>query len=149
MTKKSCCFFGKTKLGYQKRDKAFELLYRQIEALIKDGYTEFILSGHGDFDSTARIAVISLRMRFPNIKTIYYHACKYEDNQALLQTIYPPIEDISQHQAIVYRNYAMIDSSDYCIFYVVRNKSGAVNKAIKYAIKNNKPYINLADILSE
>jgi len=150
MTNKSCCFFGKVRLSYEQRGKAFELVYRQIETLVNDGYTEFIFSNWSDFDSAARIAVISLRMRFPNIKTIYYQAFKTEDKQQSLkkydEVIYPPIEDKPKKQEITYRNYAMIDSSDFCIFYIVPNKSGDANKAMQYAIENNKPYINLAEL---
>lgn len=46
--------------------------------------------------------------------------------------------------SIIYRNYSIIDISDYVIFYVKRNfKSGAFI-ALKYAIKQRKEYINIA-----
>ena len=46
---KTCCFFGQTRLTYKKRDRAYELVYAQIETLAKEGYTDFIFDSKGQY----------------------------------------------------------------------------------------------------
>ena len=143
---KKCCFFGQINLGYKIRDRVFGQVYERIERLIQDGYTHFVFGGWGDFEYTARIAVISHRQKYPQIKTAYYQASAGNDEKErrIYDEIIPPIQNRLQN-ALVYRDQAMIAGSDYCIFYVT-NKAGDTRKALDYAKNQNKPYINLADI---
>jgi len=125
----------------------FELMYGQVGMLIKDGYTNFIFGSWGDFDTTARIAVISHKHQNPKVKTVYYQASHTGDTERLLQKydeVIPPIQD-RQQNAHVYRDQYIVAQSDYCIFYVT-NKTGDARKAMDYAIAQNKPFINLADL---
>jgi hypothetical protein len=60
------------------------------------------------------------------------------------ECIYPPIETTYPKFAILRRNEWIIEKSDFIIFYVSRTFGGAY-KAMKYAIKLNKKFINLYD----
>jgi len=143
MSNKSCCFLGNSKqLSYRQRNNIFQLLYNEVDKLIKDGYYEFIFSGNNDFESAARIAVISHKLRNSNIITKYIANPNDDINQ--LQKAYDKviIPDIPKH-TISQRNRYIVDNSDYCCFYV-KNFVGDAFVAMLYAKKINKPQINLA-----
>ncbi|MCL2370510.1 MAG: hypothetical protein FWC80_04720 [Firmicutes bacterium] len=143
MSNKSCCFLGNSKqLSYRQRDNVFQLFYAEVGRLIKDGYTNFIFSGNSDFESAARIAVISHRVKNSTITTTYI--TNPNDNIEQLQKAYDKviIPDISKH-TISQRNRYIVDNSDYCCFYV-KNFVGDAFVAMLYAKKTNKSQINLA-----
>lgn len=146
---KRCCFFGHKSIC-DKDGSLFERLKKEIEELIKSGYTEFLFGGYGDFDSLSHKAVKSLREKYPHIKTVYVQAYykPKDDNFEYLrsrydETEYPEIEEKPKKFAIVYRNREIIDNSDFCIFYVNRSYGGAL-QALQYAKRKKKTLINLA-----
>ena len=143
MSNKSCFFLGNSKqLSYRQRDNVFGLLYNEVDKLIKEGHTNFIFSGNSDYESAARIAVISHRVKNSDIKTIYI--ANPNDDIEQLQKAYDEviIPDIPKH-TISQRNRYIVDNSDYCCFYV-KNFVGDAFVAMLYAKKLNKPQINLA-----
>ena len=143
MSNKTCCFLCNSRqLSYRQRDNVFQLFYVEIDKLITDGYTEFVFSGNSDFESAARIAVISHRIKNSNIKTTYI--ANPTDDIVQLQKAYDRviIPDIPKH-TICQRNRYIVDNSDYCCFYV-RNFVGDAFVATLYAKKINKQQINLA-----
>jgi len=143
MSNKTCCFLGNSKqLSYRQRDNVFQLLYNEVEKLIKEGHTNFIFSGNSDYESAARIAVISHRIRNSTITTKYI--ANQNDNIAQLQKAYDEvIIPYIPKNTISQRNRYIIDNSDYCCFYV-KNFVGDAFVAMLYAKKINKPQINLA-----
>jgi len=143
MTNKTCCFLGSSKqLRYRQRDDVFQLLYSEVDKLIKDGHAEFVFSGNNDFDSAARIAVISHKLKNSNIRTTYI--ASPNDNTKQLRKAYDKviIPDIPKH-TIRQRNQYIIDNSDYCCFYI-KNFVGDAFVAMLYAMEKNKPYANFA-----
>jgi len=146
MTNKSCCFFGQSSINFRNREIVFESVYRRIETLIKDGYTDFTFGSWGDFAAAARIAV-SLQKKFNlEIKTVYYLI--YSENADELRekydTLIPPAQ-MRPHNALARRGQAIISASDYCIFYVI-NQTGEARRAMEYAKSFDKPYVNLAEV---
>jgi len=143
MSNKTCCFLGNSKqLSYRQRDNVFQLLYVKIDKLIKEGFTDFIFSGNSNFESTARIAVNSHRLRNSNITTKYI--ANPNDDIEQLQKAYDEviIPDIPKH-TLSQRNRYIVDNSDYCCFYI-KNFVGDAFVAMLYAKEKNKPQTNLA-----
>ena len=141
MSNKSCCFLGNSRqLSYRQRDNVFQLFYVEVDKLIKKGYTKFIFSGNSDFESAARIAVISHRIK--NSNTTYI--ANPNDDIVQLQKVYDEviIPDIPKH-TIKQRNRYIVDNSNYCCFYI-KNFVGDAFVAMLYAKKINKQQINLA-----
>ena len=143
MSNKICCFLGNSKqLSYRQRDNVFQLLYVELDKLIKEGFTDFVFSGNCDNESAARIAVVSHKIRNSTITTKYI--ANPNDDIEQLQKAYDKviIPDIPK-PTISQRNRYIIDNSDYCCFYI-KNFVGDAFVAMLYAKKLNKPQINLA-----
>ena len=68
--KRACSFFGHGSI-YDKDDRIYNLLVKEIEPLIKSGCNEFLFGGYGDFDSLSHKAVNGLKEKYPHIKTVY------------------------------------------------------------------------------
>lgn len=152
MSENTCCFFGHSNISETKQ--LMDLLIKQIEFCITTkNITQFLFGGYKDFDHICYKAVTQLKVKYPNIKTIYvqaYYNHKEADNIKYLhlrynEIFYPEIEDKPKRFAIVYRNQAMIYMSDYCIFYVNRSWGGAM-QALKYAKRKKKDFINIAEL---
>jgi len=135
-------------MGFEKREAVFELAFEHITKLVDEGYTDFILES-GQFRNLARSVLTIIRMRNPKIKRVYF--AKSDDNIAelydrkLYDEIYPFRENGIKKDTITHRHQAMIDKSDYCIFYVV-NRAGELQNAMQYAKDKGKTLVNLASI---
>lgn len=145
-----CCFFGHRSV-YDKDGSLFESLVGETERLIEKGFNEFIFGGYGDFDSLAYKAVNVLKTKYLYIKTVYvqaYYKSKDESAEIIRKlydtVIYPDIEGKPKKLAIIYRNQAIIDISDFCIFYVNQSYGGAL-QAMQYAKRKKKMFMNLAE----
>lgn len=146
--KKACCFFGYRYL-YDNDGNLFELLVKEIERLIK--FNEFVFDGYGEFDVLSYKAVKKLKEKYPDIETVYIQAYyKHEDERMAFLSkqynavVYPAIGDKPKKFAITYRNQAIIDGLDFCVFYVKRNYGGAL-QATQYAKRKKKASVNLAE----
>lgn len=155
MNIKTCCFFGHRHL-YDSESSIYKLLINTIEPLIIDsGFTEFLFGGYGAFDALAHRAADELKKSHADIKTVYVQAY-YKPHDANMESIqrrydevhYPELEEKPPRFAITYRNRAMIDSSEFCIFYVRRDHGGAFD-AMQYAKRKGKAMINLADLITK
>jgi len=145
MSNKTCCIFGQAKMSIKKQDQIYKLLYDKIEELIKDGYTNFIFDWKGEFSFVVASAILKLKKMYPNIKRIYYQVYEAEDIELLrygYDEIIPPFKNVSENDALAYRNFSMVDNSDYCIFYV-NTKPSDTKKAIRFAKNLNKPFVQL------
>lgn len=149
---KTITFFGHRDLfGRDIENKLKEEIEKHIE---KD--TRFIIGTHGNFDRLAFSVCKEFKKRYPNIKVtvvftslnllqnptsrFYEERYLYED----VETMIYEIEGEHFKNQITTSNKKMIDDSDLVICYVdmKRYRSGA-KRAVKYAIKTNKPVINL------
>lgn len=150
MQNKTCCCFGHRQIYAFPKD----LLEKQIEALIcQQNVTTFLTGGMRDFDCKFSTAVRKFKKVHSNIKLIlikpYFtneintYGKSYEQ---LYDALIVPDElaNIHYKAAIGKRNQWMIDHSNIVLCYVHRNYGGAY-QAIKYAKKQQKPVINIAN----
>ena len=120
-------------------------LYKEIEAMAKNGESSFLLGGYGNFDLIAASAIKAIKEKYSNVKSILvlaYLDQKYNED-LYDETIYPDIENVPRRYAIVKRNQWMIDKSDVVISYLEHSWGGAA-KTFDYAMKKKKTVINVA-----
>ncbi len=140
---RACCFFGHRDIF----DSVDDFLYNKICELIeKENVTEFLVGDHGDFDKASSSAVRKAKLIHGNIKLTLvrpYFSDELNNNKDFYKTLYDdvviPAEAAQSHfkAAITNRNKWMIDQSDFCIFYVLRENGGAYT-ALKYAKEKGK-----------
>lgn len=122
------------------------------ELLTTKEYIEFLVGRSGDFDLLAASVIHRCKrlIRSDNsalVLVLPYATSEYEHNKSLLQ-YYDEIElcaaASASHFKSAYqtRNRSMIDRSDLVIFHV-DHPSGGAYQTMRYALKNNKPNINL------
>lgn len=117
---------------------------REIEKLIQQGITNFLLVGYGDFDNICVHTVKNFKNKYPNINSVlfipYINFNRYE--KELYDFVkYPPIEFIPKKYAILARNRYMVLHSDIVISYVTHN--GGAMKTLEYAEELNKKIIKI------
>lgn len=138
MKNKTCCC-----IGHRKIEITIELkkeIYEFIENLIvKENVKKFLFGSKSEFDSLCHCIVTELKEKYPDIKRVGY-ACRSEkfilesaraDFEEMFSTVlqrevrFYGVEEEIKHKtmlisgkaAYIERNQAMIDDSDYCIFY--------------------------------
>lgn len=139
-------FFGHGNFQYE--NIVINELEKTIEQLIKKGVNKFLLGGYGNFDKTCAEVICSLKIKYPDIKSILvipYLNRKYNMNM-YDESIYPPLEKIPLKLAIIKRNQWMIENSEIVVTYVKYSWGGA-NKSLEYAKQKRKTIINIADTL--
>jgi len=150
MTNKTCCLFGQAKISIPKQDHLCELLYDQLETLIKDGYANFSFDCKGDFSLVVAMVISKLKQVYSNIKMMYYQVYDTEDIELLkygYDEIIPPFKNIPETDILPYRNHSMVENSDYCIFYLNTRPTDPNKKAVLFAKNLNKPYVNLYHLI--
>ena len=142
MSEKTCCFIGhrNVKDTEELRHKILET----VEGLINnEGVTLFLFGSRSDFDFICHDVVTELQEYYPDIKRIAY-TCRHEtatmkEDKAEKERIWSSIlkrsvrikdYDAEYEHATKYtsgkasyveRNQAMIDDSDFCVFYFDEN----------------------------
>ena len=150
---KSCSFFGHRDVVITKnlKDKLKEIIENLI---INENCYTFYFGEMGDFDNLCYEIVSEFKKFYPTINRIYVctdektlfkrkrkNLKKYEQETVLTL-------DFSWWYTIIYyRNLAIIDNSDFVIFYVLNKENSGANKAMNYAIKTKKKYINVAELI--
>ena len=167
---KSCSFFGHRKIILN--DKLKLLIKENVEDLIVNHKVEnFFFGSKSEFNDLCHLIVTELKAKYPNIKRINYtcksESCTLDTNieelekkyfqvlkkEIKLQGYEKEIEFKTKYLAgkasYIERNQAMIDDSDFCVFYynesyIPTNKTNSGTKiAYKYALKRNKKILNL------
>ena len=149
---KSCSFFGHRKIVID--DNLINFLHQHIEWLIINGFDTFYFGGFGEFDDLCYIIVSKLKKEYSHIKRIfclsdrkhlnpkkrpsYLNAEEYED------FLYFELDFDYWYQRIYFRNCEIIKNSDYIIFFVTNTENSGANKALDFAKKIKKNYINTA-----
>lgn len=151
MPNKSCCIIGQKIIKHEKRNDIFEPVQEKINTLIDEGYNEFIFDACGKhFNDSISMVIFMQKLRQRDIKTVCY--AMNDENAVELQEIYDKVIlhtiEKSKKFSIIDRYQAMIDNSDYCIFYIA-NKSGDLTKLIDYAKDKNKHFINIAQLKTD
>lgn len=135
---KACCFIGHRKIN--KTDKLALKLRKLIEYLIVNQNVKIFLFGSkSDFNDLCYSVVTDIKVKYLNIKRICYtcksEVCTLEKQRKYWEKIYSNFfkqdvclqsfdeefeyknKYVSGKASYIERNYAMIDGSDYCIFY--------------------------------
>ena len=147
------CFFGHREI------ECTDMLEHNLDILLHNliitkEYVEFLIGRNGEFDLLASSAIKRAIRRYSCGNTsltliLPYINADYRDNEQSYLDYYDNIEICEESaeahfkSAIQVRNRSMIDRSDLGIFYAT-HKGGAFH-AMQYALKQNKPIINLAD----
>lgn len=130
-------------------DRLLHDLIRQKE------YVEFLIGRDGDFDLLASAAIRQAVRDHGYGNTHFtlvlpYMKAEYRDNEQSYLDYYDEVEICSESanahpkSAIQVRNRNIVDRSD-LIICCIQHKSGGAYKTIKYAEKQGKRIINLAD----
>ncbi|MBQ7386588.1 MAG: hypothetical protein IJW03_00295 [Clostridia bacterium] len=149
---KICSFFGHREI--EENDDLYSLASAAIEKTLDFGCRIFYFGGYGAFDTLCYKIVTRIREEKPEleIKRIY---CVAREAYLRKNTRYFKREDYDEitylmpsfegwYKSIYFRNCAMIDESDYLIFYAEERENSGAYKAYKYAKrKKNKHIVNL------
>ena len=136
-----------------------EALCNLIGSLLRGHeYVEFLVGRDGEFDQLVSSSIHRCKreIREDNNSHIWilpYMTADLRDYECDYRKYYDEIEICNfagghYKAAFQARNRNMIDRSDLVVFFVELHKGGAY-KAMRYAIQQNKQYINLADSLEE
>ena len=145
MEYKSCAFIGHREIDFTDKLKS-EIKTELIHLIENENYGVFKFGGLGEFDYYCYETVTELKEKYPFIKTVL---CLWDGKRpwwAKART-YDEVEICMLsydywYSRLYYRNAAMIDSSDFCIFYVLKTENSGAYKAMQYAEKSKKPFIN-------
>ncbi len=124
-------------------------IYEKVQEIVKDlvenkGVDTFYSGNMGEFDKLCEKAVRALKEEY-DIKLYWvaaYFMEKMNKEKEELERLYdgiivPDLGQVHYKQAILKRNFWMVDKSDYVISYVYREFGGAY-KTLRYAEKVGK-----------
>lgn len=125
------------------------------ELMLEKEYVEFLVGWNGEFDQIAASTVHRLKRIVGGdnsalVLVLPYMTAEFANNQESFEDYYDEIEvsetAASKHfkAAFQERNRDMVDRSDMAICYVTR-KSGGAYHSMRYAEKQGKKIINIAD----
>ena len=160
ITYKVCSFFGHRTIKITKELK--EKAKKVIEDLIVNhNVLTFLFGSRSDFDHLCHLVVTELKEKYPNITRKCYtcrsETCTLESERAHWEEIYSHfrkekvtllgVEEEVEHKTkytsgragYVERNQAMINDSDYCIFYYDENYQPEMRKYSKRSIGYYQP----------
>ena len=147
-------FFGHRELLQMWRYES--VLEKYIRTLIDSHeYVDFLVGRDGDFDHLASSTIIkcAAALDYGNTRHILvlpYMRADYRDNEDAFLKYYDEVRicdaSVGSHfkSAIQIRNRFMVDQSDLVISCILQNSGGAY-KTIRYAEKQNRKIINIAD----
>ena len=148
----NCAFFGHKSINNRTE---IELKVKKliIDLIINKGVKLFYFGGLGEFDDLCFSIVNELKSNNSNLKTAF---CYSDDNELLRlkrqhlslnkqydNYVYFPLKYNYWYYRILYRNYEIINASDYIIFYVEEDRQGGALSALNYAKKLKKQIYNV------
>lgn len=115
----------------------------------------FFTGGMGNFDDKCASAVRSAKRRYPDLNISLALVLPYMSNRLNIDKEYyeylydeiiipAELDNVHYKAAIKKRNRWMVDQADHVIAYVYREFGGAL-ETVKYAQRQGKPVINLAE----
>lgn len=149
--------------GHRYIDNPFpieESLDELIGSLLKSNeYVEFLVGRNGDFDQLVSSAIHRCKRNIRNDNSAHvwvlpYETADYRQYEEDYRDYYDEIEvcnlSSGSHFKKAYqaRNQAMIDRSDFAVFFV-QHESGGAWQTLKYATKQGVPRINLGNSMEE
>ena len=146
---KICSFFGHRDIEITDELKATTTA--EILKSVDLGCRIFYFGGYGDFDELCYQIVSEIKEKNPflNIQRIYcvaqerylYKNSRYFHRENYENVIYLPPSFDGWYKSIYFRNCAMIDNSDFVIFYAEQRENSGAYKAYQYAKKKKDKYI--------
>ena len=147
-----CSFFGHRDVEITKF--LYENTKAEILKIIKLGCKAFYFGGFGDFDELCYRIVTEIKTQKPdlNIERVFCvpqerflrKNAPYFKRENYERVIYIEPSFDGWYKSIYFRNCAMIDVSDFVVFYAQERENSGAYKALKYAKRNkNKKIINL------
>lgn len=157
----TCCFIGHRKI------EVTDELEQKVKVVIEDlivghNVLTFLFGSRSEFDSLCHSIVTELKGKYPNIKRIAYtcksEGCVIESEREKWEEIYSRLykkevhllgfEEEFEHKtkytagkaSYIERNQAMIDDSDFCVFYYDENyepKTRYFKRSIGYLQTNS------------
>ena len=130
-----------------------ERLLSLLEKEIGGKEVSFLLGGYGAFDEFARRCTREYQTKNPNCTLVLvtpYMTISHQKNVLSLrkdlydEILYPPIENVHPHYAIIHRNRYMGERADLVIAYVTQ-KSGGAYQAVTAAKRRGVRVLNLAE----
>ena len=167
---KSCCFIGHRNV--QETAELYEKIKQTLLRLIQEEDVVFLFFGSkSSFDSLCLKVATEIKSIYPHIQRVYVRSC-YQTieswyRKSLLKeyddTIIPDGVADAKQASYVKRNRAMIDASDFCVFYYDEDYQPPIKKpykrsfytyrpnsgtkvAYEYATKKKKQTINLCEL---
>ena len=151
-TGKICSCFGHRKIQYTEKLYAATIL--ALTHAIEQGCRIFLFGGLGEFDELCYQVITKLREENPNwqlqrvfcVKSEYYLRKKhrYFSDGEYEDILYLTPSFTGWYKAVYFRNCAMIDNSDFVVFYAQNRQDSGAYKAYKYAKdKKDKQIVNL------
>lgn len=152
---KTCSFIGHRKtVSTPQLEARLETVIKEL--IEKNGVTVFLFGSKSRFDDLCLAMITKLKERYPFIKRVYVRSMypeieKFYEKYILEsydETYMPKGVEKAGRAAYVERNQAMIDGSDFCVFYYDENyrpekrKSGT-RIAYEYAKKKGKKIYNV------
>lgn len=152
MNNKICCFAGHATL-YDDKETIKSKLKKEIINLIEnENVTTFYSGGKGAFDWLCAETLKELKKEYSYIKSylmLAYMPKEKDSPKSTLyeemfdKTVYPGIENVPKHFAILERNKRMVDRSDFLTMYVKHNLGSGAYKTLAYAKKKQIKIINI------
>lgn len=159
-THKTCCFIGHRKIDVTEELKSE--IKELIIKLIDMGVTNFLFGSRSQFDELCHEIVTEIKKEYPFIKRISYtcksEKCVIESEREYLEKIYSatlkkPVklmgfEEEFEHStkysagksSYIQRNFAMINNSNYCVFYYNENSQAQCTQNFKYSVRNHQSH---------
>lgn len=145
--------------GHRYIDNPFlieERLEEQIYKLLSEHeYVDFLVGRNGDFDQYVSSTVLRVCKRYRNdnsslILMLPYPTAEYLNNEESFHNYYTEVEisyaasKAHPKSAIQIRNREMVDRAD-LIICAIEKETGGAWQTVQYAMKQEKPVINLFD----
>ena len=155
---KTVCFTGHRQIPDEQYPTLHALLSDAIENAILGGATVFRAGGAIGFDTIAALTVLSMRLRYPEIRLELILPCPSqtrgwsEEDRRLYEQI---LEQADTHRfvseayyrgVLQTRNRALVHGSDLCIAYLTATEGGTAF-TVREALRRGLEVINLADFM--
>lgn len=141
----TCCFIGHRKIN--QTDELKGRLRSAVCGLIEQGVTTFLFGDHSDFDALCYEVVTELKGEHPKIQRIHFRTDYPGADDYTQQLLVSGYEDCTCPEGVaaagkaayIVRNQAMIQASDFCVFYYNGDYCPERRKESKHALTSYQP----------
>ena len=146
-----CSVFGHRKIEECIDDEKLKYIFLYL--ITEKGVDTFYFGEFGEFDRLCHKIVTELKKAFTHLSRVYCledaklllpkNAVKYLDKSKYEDFVFLPLSFDGWYKRIYFRNCAMIDASDFIVFYAKERPDSGAWKAYKYAVKRKKLLVNI------